>query len=69
MLRPCVTDCSSPVSTVVALYDYEATRPDDLSMTEGDVICLIHRHGDGWCEGILHGNRGFFPENYVQSCG
>ncbi|XP_070779504.1 ABI family, member 3a isoform X2 [Enoplosus armatus] len=54
---------------VVALYSYEASKPDDLSLAEGDVIYLTHRHDDGWCEGLLNGNRGFFPENYVQSCG
>ncbi|TMS01766.1 Abl interactor 1 [Larimichthys crocea] len=54
---------------VVALYDYEASKPDDLSLTEGDVIYLTRRHDDGWCEGVLNGNSGFFPENYVQSCG
>ncbi|XP_035852529.1 ABI family, member 3a isoform X3 [Sander lucioperca] len=54
---------------VAALYSYEASKPDDLSLTVGDVIYLTHRHSDGWCEGVLRGNRGFFPENYVQSCG
>ncbi|XP_059204892.1 ABI family, member 3a isoform X1 [Centropristis striata] len=54
---------------VEALYSYEASKPDDLSLSEGDVIYLTHRHEDGWCEGFLHGNKGFFPENYVQSCG
>ncbi|CAK6980508.1 ABI family%2C member 3a [Scomber scombrus] len=54
---------------VVALYDYAASKPDDLSLTEGDIIYLTHRHDDGWCEGVLHGNKGFFPSNYVQSCG
>ncbi|XP_036073064.1 ABI family, member 3a isoform X2 [Oryzias melastigma] len=53
---------------VVALYSYEASKPDDLSLTEGDIILLTHRHDDGWCEGVLNGKHGFFPENYVQLC-
>ncbi|XP_067333280.1 ABI family, member 3a isoform X2 [Channa argus] len=53
---------------VVALYSYKATKPDDLSITEGDIIYLTHRHNDGWCQGVLNGTQGFFPENYVQSC-
>nr|XP_020477333.1 abl interactor 1-like [Monopterus albus] len=64
-------DTSPPphyLEKVVALYPYEATKPDDLPLAEGDVIYLIHRHGGGWCEGVLNGNQGFFPENYVQSC-
>uniref|UniRef100_UPI003AAC2836 abl interactor 2-like n=1 Tax=Centroberyx gerrardi TaxID=166262 RepID=UPI003AAC2836 len=52
---------------VVALYSYEASKPDDLSFAEGDVIYMMHRHDDGWCEGIVNGSQGFFPENYVQS--
>ncbi|KAK9534422.1 hypothetical protein VZT92_006873 [Zoarces viviparus] len=52
---------------VEVLYSYEASKPDDLSLMEGDVVYLLHRHDDGWCEGFLHGNRGFFPGNYVQS--
>ncbi|XP_034046658.1 ABI family, member 3a isoform X3 [Thalassophryne amazonica] len=52
---------------VVALYSYEASKPGDLSFIKGDVIYMTHRHDDGWCEGMLHGNQGFFPINYVQS--
>ncbi|XP_041813883.1 ABI gene family member 3-like isoform X2 [Chelmon rostratus] len=65
-------DTSAPpqyLEKVVALYNYEASKPDDLSLTEGDIIYLTHRHDDGWCEGVLNSNRGFFPKNYVQSCG
>nr|XP_061805577.1 abl interactor 2-like [Nerophis lumbriciformis] len=53
---------------VVALYDYEAAKPDDLSLMAGDVIYVIHRHDNGWYEGILGNRRGFFPKNYVQTC-
>ncbi|KAF7644541.1 hypothetical protein LDENG_00220140 [Lucifuga dentata] len=52
---------------VVALYSYEASKPDELSFTRGDVVYLLHRHVDGWWEGVVNGNRGFFPQNYVQS--
>ncbi|GLD71111.1 ABI gene family member 3-like protein [Lates japonicus] len=64
-------DTSAPphyLEKVVALYSYEATKPDDLSLAEGDVIYLTRRHDDGWCEGSLNGNQGFFPANYVQLC-
>ncbi|XP_034394612.1 ABI family, member 3a isoform X2 [Cyclopterus lumpus] len=64
------TDASEQyLEKVEALYSYEASKPDDLSLSEGDVIDLLHRHADGWCEGVLNGNRGFFPGNYVQSHG
>ncbi|CAJ1075513.1 ABI family%2C member 3a isoform X2 [Xyrichtys novacula] len=53
---------------VMALYSYEAAKPEDLTLAEGDIIYLTHRHDDGWCEGVSNGNKGFFPSNYVQSC-
>lgn len=52
----------------MALYAYEASKPDDLTLAEGDIIYVTQRHDDGWCEGVLNGNKGFFPSNYVQSC-
>ncbi|KAM4598143.1 ABI family, member 3a [Polymixia lowei] len=64
-----ITTPTEYLDKMVALYSYEAAKPDDLSFIEGDVIYLICRHDDGWCEGVLNGNRGFFPENYVQSTG
>uniref|UniRef100_A0A8D3C1B5 SH3 domain-containing protein n=1 Tax=Scophthalmus maximus TaxID=52904 RepID=A0A8D3C1B5_SCOMX len=63
------SNCSSSLCPVVVLYSYEASKPDDLSLTEGDIIYLTHHHNDGWCEGFLNGNQGFFPESYVQSLG
>uniref|UniRef100_A0A1A7WIL2 ABI family, member 3 n=1 Tax=Iconisemion striatum TaxID=60296 RepID=A0A1A7WIL2_9TELE len=64
-------DCDAPreyLEKVVALYSYEASKPDDLTLTEGDTIYLTCRHDNGWCEGVSKGKKGFFPENYVQSC-
>ncbi|XP_068193861.1 ABI family, member 3a isoform X2 [Antennarius striatus] len=68
---PPPVDADAPpqyLEKVVALYHFEASKPEDLSLTEGDVIYLTRRHDDGWCEGFVNGNRGFFPGNYVQSC-
>ncbi|XP_034448751.1 ABI family, member 3a isoform X2 [Hippoglossus hippoglossus] len=66
---PVDLDSNAPphyLEKVVVLYGYEATKPDDLHLTEGEIIYLTHRHDDGWCEGFLNGNKGFFPESYVQ---
>ena len=39
-------------------------------LTQGlwiQVTCLHHQSDDdGWCEGVLSGKRGLFPENFVQ---
>ncbi|KAM4717125.1 ABI family, member 3a isoform 1-T1 [Anableps anableps] len=64
-------DISAPpdyLEKVVALYSYEASKPDDLALTEGDIVYVTRRHDDGWCEGVCNGREGFFPQNYVQSC-
>ncbi|CAI5676706.1 unnamed protein product [Oreochromis niloticus] len=57
------------IEKVRALYSYEAVKLDELSFTEGDIIYLTQRHDDGWYQGILNGRQGYFPENYVESCG
>ncbi|XP_065666211.1 abl interactor 2 [Hydra vulgaris] len=50
---------------VVAIYDYEKLRDDELQLTEGDVIYVIKKNDDGWYEGIKDGIQGLFPGNYV----
>ncbi|XP_021480303.2 ABI gene family member 3 isoform X2 [Oncorhynchus mykiss] len=52
---------------VVALYSYNSGKPGDLVFLQGEVIYLIKRNEDGWCEGLLNGVEGFFPGNYVDS--
>ncbi|MCJ8739013.1 hypothetical protein PDJAM_G00042220 [Pangasius djambal] len=63
-------DTSAPaqyLEKVMALYSYEAGKPGDLTFQEGDVIYLTKRNDDGWCEGVLNGEEGFFPGNYVDT--
>lgn len=49
----------------IALYDYEATHPDDLSFRVNDVITLISRVNVEWLRGSIMGKEGIFPENFV----
>ncbi|XP_034151230.1 ABI family, member 3a isoform X3 [Esox lucius] len=53
---------------VVALYSYNTGKHGDLVFQEGDIIYVTKRNEDGWCEGQLNGQEGFFPGNYVESC-
>jgi hypothetical protein len=59
-------------SYCLALYDYEATCPEELSFTEGKVIRVLRKvvHGvdDGWWEGELDGRTGLFPSLVVEEC-
>ncbi|KAM6957809.1 ABI family, member 3a [Aplochiton taeniatus] len=58
---------SDYLEKVVALYSYEADKPGDLSFSEGDIIFVRRRCEDGWCEGVLDRQAGFFPGNYVET--
>ncbi|GAU97134.1 hypothetical protein RvY_08486 [Ramazzottius varieornatus] len=55
----------------VALYEYNADRPDELSMNAGEEMTVVSTAaGDEWLlvENSL-GKQGYVPANYVQRCG
>lgn len=51
---------------VVALFNYEATQPEDLEFLEGDVIQVISMLNEEWLEGECKGNIGIFPKAFVE---
>lgn len=54
---------------VTALYDYNASSPDELTMKKGDAILVIgFGEDDGWWKGkvVSTGQSGLFPSNYVK---
>uniref|UniRef100_A0A8C5YIR1 ABI gene family member 3 n=1 Tax=Marmota marmota marmota TaxID=9994 RepID=A0A8C5YIR1_MARMA len=51
---------------VVTLYPYTRQKDNELSFSEGTVICVTRRYSDGWCEGVCSEGTGFFPGNYVE---
>lgn len=55
-------------SYVVALYDYTATADGDLTFKAGDRIEVTERSAstDDWWSGIINGQKGVFPGNYVR---
>lgn len=53
---------------VVAIYDYQAEKPDELSFSENAEIYVLKKNEDGWFEGVLNGSTGLFPGNYVEAC-
>ena len=55
-------------SYVVALYDYTATADGDLTFKAGDRIEVVERTAstDDWWTGIVAGQQGVFPGNYVR---
>jgi hypothetical protein len=56
---------SSNYLQALALYDFTATEPSELSFVKGDVLTLLNAKGSWWLA-ELKGNRGEIPGNYIQ---
>lgn len=56
------------IEKVIAVYDYAAEREDELSFQENAMIYVLKKNDDGWWEGVLNGQTGLFPGNYVEPC-
>lgn len=62
---PPPTPAAPPKPKCRALYPYDPVEPDELRLQEGDIIEITEEDGDWW-QGILNGNEGLFPANYVE---
>lgn len=62
---------SSSNSLVKALYDYQATIPEEFDFQSGDIIAVTATPDDGWWSGELldearrEVGRNVFPSNFV----
>ncbi|CAO3565598.1 unnamed protein product [Mortierella alpina] len=56
------------VKMVIALYDFDAQQPGDLSFRKDDRIEIVERtaNTDDWWTGKLNGQTGSFPGNYCR---
>ncbi|XP_030636377.1 neutrophil cytosol factor 2 [Chanos chanos] len=54
------------VNKVMALYDYEASTPEDLDFHQGDIVTVLSKVNEDWLEGHCNGKTGIFPKSFVQ---
>ncbi|KAM9309865.1 SH3 domain-containing protein 21 isoform 2-T2 [Pholidichthys leucotaenia] len=49
------------------MFDYKAKTEDELELKKGDVVVILNKEteDEGWWEGELNGQTGFFPDNFV----
>lgn len=57
---------AATVSRVKALFDFQATDPDELTFRKGDIIAVLESVYRDWWKGLLRGQTGIFPLNYVE---
>lgn len=60
----------SDIKFVQALFDYDASGPNELSFRQNDVITIIERpplETPAWWKGRLNGSEGYFPSTYVRA--
>ena len=48
------------------MYDYNADKEDELTLSEGQTIYVVKKNDDGRWEGVIEGITGLFPGNYVE---
>ncbi|KTW29649.1 hypothetical protein T552_00858 [Pneumocystis carinii B80] len=58
--------CKKRLSLVRAIYDFNSPKLSSLKFVAGDVIGVLNRMENGWWDGVLGDQRGWFPSNYVQ---
>jgi hypothetical protein len=56
------------IGEAVAIYDYEATQPNQVSFKTGDILSIYKQEATGWWNGVvaLTNQSGWFPASFVE---
>lgn len=57
---------AATVSRVRALFDFQPSEPGELQFRKGDIIQVLESVYKDWWKGLLRGQTGIFPLNYVE---
>jgi len=55
------------MTDVQVMFDYVAQADDELNLKVGEIVTGSVKITEGWSEGVLHGRRGMFPDNFVRA--
>jgi hypothetical protein len=50
----------------IALYDFAARTPSQLSFKKGDILQIERKDASGWWSAKLSDKQGFAPEKYIR---
>ena len=56
-----------PSQQARAMFDYEASQEDEISVRAGDVISDIEMVNHDWLRGTLNGKTGILPAAFVET--
>ncbi|CAH8458881.1 unnamed protein product [Schistosoma turkestanicum] len=65
-MRPKSDNLSNKIPSCIALYNFKAESPFELSFNVGDELKLIEQVDNNWFLGELNGKEGHFPTNHVR---
>lgn len=66
MVSPAEQRVLEPIGLGKVLFNFSSDDPTCLRLNKGDQVQMIKKYPQGWCYGDLNGQKGFFPESFVE---